>query len=748
MPQPTPDAPAPAPLDALLDASALAALLGETYRALPPDERARHPALLARAATAAPAAATELVPLAAAANSADHASQWLLTVCALDRPGTLSLIAGLLTAEGLDIARADAFTVRPPATTERRGRPAPRPPSAGQATRPPASAAPSPAAWLLDRFELRAARPLAPDVWTRIDAALADVGARLATGDDAAARDLVIERVAATLARAAPDDRALQPVAIEIDTQEASATLLHVRGVDTAGFLFELTNALALLGVNIDRAEIRSVAGESRDAFWVVDAHRHAIADPARLHELRVATALIKQFTLLLPAAPNPGQALRQFSAFTRQLLAGPDWTRELADVESGAVLESLAALMGVSEFLWEDFLRLQHENLFPVLADRPALARGTTRDELAALLQQQLAAAPDPASRAAALNAFKDRELFRIDLRHITGAVDFRGFAAELTGLGEAVIDGAAHLAIEALPTRAGARLPSASAPCPWVICALGKFGGRELGFASDVELLVAYDDTAARGTPGALAPDRYFEAFVQTLLSAVRPRHEGIFEIDLRLRPYGDAGPLASSLEGLAAYYAPAGDARQFERLALVKLRPIAGDAALAARVDALRDAFVYSGAPLDHAELRHLRDRQARELVPHGAVSAKHSHGGVVDIEYAVQVRQITAGARDPTVRVTGTLEAIERLHAGGYLAAAPARALAAAYAFLRRLIDALRVVRGHARDLTLPPPDSREFRYLARRLQLEDAGALAAAISSQMAVARSAWNALEA
>ena len=104
-----------------------------------------------------------------------------------------------------------------------------------------------------------------------------------------------------------------------------------------------------------------------------------------RIHELRVATTLIKQFTHLLPRSPDPGQALRQFNAMIAEMLSRPQWTAELANLESPAVLETLADLMGVSRFLWEDFLRMQHENLFPVLLDLPgadatALTRGVAR--------------------------------------------------------------------------------------------------------------------------------------------------------------------------------------------------------------------------------------------------------------------------------------------------------------------------------------------------------------------------------
>lgn len=171
-------------------------------------------------------------------------------------------------------------------------------------------------------------------------------------------------------------------------------------------------------------------------------------------------------------------------------------------------------------------------------------------------------------------------------------------------------------------------------------------------------------------------------------------------------------------------------------------MKLRQVAGDPALGARVEAVRDAFVYSDAPLDRAEIAHLRERRATELVPTGEVSAKHSAGGVVDIEYWVQARQIEVGAHDRSVRATSTLIALERLAAGGYIDTTLAADLAEANSFLRRLIDALRVVRIAAHDLTIPARDSRAYAYLARRIELEPTE-LDAAIERHMSRARSLW-----
>ncbi|MBI2910677.1 MAG: hypothetical protein HYY05_00935 [Chloroflexi bacterium] len=126
-----------------------------------------------------------------------------------------------------------------------------------------------------------------------------------------------------------------------------------------------------------------------------------------------------------------------------------------------------------------------------------------------------------------------------------------------------------------------------------------------------------------------------------------------------------------------------------------------------------------------------------------MPTGKISAKYSHGGLVDIEYYTQARQIAAGHVDPHVRVNNTLEAIERLAQGGHVGHREASRLSESYRFLRRLIDALRVVRGHAKDLTLPPTESREFAYLAHRLELEATGDLWQAIDAQMGLARALW-----
>jgi len=116
-----------------------------------------------------------------------------------------------------------------------------------------------------------------------------------------------------------------------------------------------------------------------------------------------------------------------------------------------------------------------------------------------------------------------------------------------------------------------------------------------------------------------------------------------------------------------------------------------------------------------------MRAMRQRQLRHLVTGGSFNAKYSPGGLIDVEYLVQGLQITHGRRDASLRLTNTRQAMAALAAAGHFTATDHTRLRRAHTFLRWLIDALRVVRGNTKDLTVPEPDSEEFAFLARRLR---------------------------
>jgi glutamate-ammonia-ligase adenylyltransferase len=131
-------------------------------------------------------------------------------------------------------------------------------------------------------------------------------------------------------------------------------------------------------------------------------------------------------------------------------------------------------------------------------------------------------------------------------------------------------------------------------------------------------------------------------------------------------------------------------------------------------------VRDAFVWSGEPWDRENALHLRERQARELVPPGRVNVKYSRGCMVDTEYAVQYLQLQHGGERPGLRTPTTLEGLDRLRNAGLLSQQDGADLRSSYLFWRRLADAQRMVHGASRDLLLPEPGSEEMGFLARRM----------------------------
>jgi glutamate-ammonia-ligase adenylyltransferase len=206
------------------------------------------------------------------------------------------------------------------------------------------------------------------------------------------------------------------------------------------------------------------------------------------------------------------------------------------------------------------------------------------------------------------------------------------------------------------------------------------------------------------------------------------IKSKREGIFQLDLRLRPYGASGPLASSLDSFCRYYSPSGPAHSYERLALVRLRAIGGDPELGKQVERLRDEMVYFSGRLDLEELKELREKQFVEKTGPARLNAKFSPGGLVDLEYSVQILQVTYGKEVPSLRTPLVREALEILSEEGVLLEEESGRLLNAYTFLRHLINSMRMLRGSAIDLFLPSQDSPEFAHLARRMGYSRGGPL--------------------
>jgi glutamate-ammonia-ligase adenylyltransferase len=639
--------------------------------------------------------------------------RWQLIVVGYNHIGELSLMCGLLSVYGFDIADGNVFTAEQVSSDFR----------SGEKNSSDKSVSLSGVRKFVNVFTLRPSlETVLPEVWDRYKHDLCELVGLLRKGDQKQIQGILAKRVVGALRDVTETTTALYPIEVEIDNASSQRyTVLYIRAEDTTGFLYELTNGLALAGIDIRRVIVNSIGNRVFDTLFVTDASGEKITDLTRQRELRAAVMLIKHFTHLLPGSPNPEAALLHFRDFLEHLFQQPNWLEELATLERPDVLQAVAKLLGVSNFLWEDFLRLQHENLFPVVADVEALSEQKTRESIEEELNELLSSADDAAARIKSLNAFKDREMFRIDMRHILGHVEeFGQFSRELTDLAEVVVAAAMRICERDLEKRYGEPLLEDGSRCPLCVGALGKCGGHELGFASDIELMFLYYGNGKTTGPDEITTTEYFLKLVEAVMRTIQTRQEGIFQIDLRLRPYGRAGSLAVSLDAFETYFGPQGAAWPYERQALVKFRPIAGDPEFGRKIVALRDELIYTGDPFDVAAMRGMREKQVLQLVQAGAVNAKLSSGGLVDSEYIVQGLQISHGHQKPSLRVTNTLKAMQELLNAEILTEENYEHLKDAYIFQRRLIDALRMVRGHAKDLTVPTPDSEEFQFLARRL----------------------------
>ncbi len=544
--------------------------------------------------------------------------------------------------------------------------------------------------------------------------------------DRVLAKQYVNERVAKRLAALPPDEHAvLYPMEIEIDNQHPGATRLRVLSEDTPAFLYSFSNALSLQGISIEHIGITTLQGRVEDVLDVVRTGGEKIIDPEALNRIRLSVLLTKQFTLFLGKSPDAFSALSRFENLVQDVLKLPESGRWVELLSSPKVLQDLARLLGASDFLWEDMIRQQYETLIPMMSPHLSGRKFAQPSEtLPERLDQVMADAGTYEAKCERLNEFKDQEIFHIDLDHIlTPEIDFRELSEHLTFLAEQVIRHAVKAVEEHLLQRYGRPRTVAGMEAPLAILGLGKFGGAALGYASDIELLFVYSDQGETDGPESIGNGEYFENLVVEVTRFIRSKREGIFNLDLRLRPYGSDGPWACSLESFCTYFGPGGEAHALERLALVRLRAVGGDRALGQQVERLRDEFIYGTAELNVKDLREMRLRQFAEKIQSNRVNAKFSPGGLVDLEYDVQILQVMYGKDNPALRTPRIHQALKALHGAGVLEAQESEELIKAYGFLRELINALRMLRGSAQDLFLPAPDSDEYGHLARRMGYE-------------------------
>ena len=419
----------------------------------------------------------------------------------------------------------------------------------------------------------------------------------------------------------------------------------------------------------------------------------------------------------LIRKSPSPALADNNLQ---RLLEATP---QDLAKIPA-AKIPVLVQLLGSSSFLADVLVR---EGIgWPDLFLRQISVEQKTRAEHARELDDLVRHTGSFDEFCAALRRYKQREYLRIGARDLMASVTLEETVRELTALAEASLDAAYRFCRTAVEKEYGVlNLPDYDRENRFTILGMGKLGGGELNFSSDIDVIFLFESDegeSSGGSRGKLAPREFFSAVGKRVIQAMGNVTEDgfVFRIDLRLRPMGNSGPLVQSVHSSMLYYESWGQC--WERAALIKARPVAGAVDLGAEFLKEIEPFVYRRY-LDYTtvdELRHMKLRIENELLSPGQKerNLKLGYGGIREIEFFTQALQLVNGGYVPEVRGPSTLVALAELTRHKFISAKERDALIDAYRFLRQAEHKVQIVQeAHAYSI---PEGKEEEQALARRL----------------------------
>jgi len=439
-----------------------------------------------------------------------------------------------------------------------------------------------------------------------------------------------------------------------------------------------------------------------------------------RLSHFRISPTLSSALTLALQESPDPDSALALLDRFLSE--SSPETVGLLE--KHPQLAHYLLIIFGQSRFLSETLIR--NTDLLQTFLQDKNLDQSFSREEF----QENLARfrsrsfETDPALL---LTRFKRREYVRILLRDALRIAPLAETTAEISALSDTLIEEALREARSALERRYGTPQHVNSEgrlePAPFCVLSLGKLGGNELNYASDVDLMYLFGD--GDDPPDALISSReYFIRLAQqvtNILSRMTP--DGVvFRIDLRLRPQGNEGELVITLTQALHYYANL--AHDWELQALIKVRHSAGDANLARQFIRGVQPRVYTKelnfAAIKTALVAREKMQKGRSRNQHSfrGIDVKIDRGGIRDIEFLVQCLQRVYGGAEPWLRSGGTLFSLQKLHDNRHISSREFRELTAAYEFLRDLEHRLQLRDGQQTH-RLPSSDA-ELAFLQRAI----------------------------
>ncbi|MFD7121706.1 bifunctional [glutamine synthetase] adenylyltransferase/[glutamine synthetase]-adenylyl-L-tyrosine phosphorylase [Streptomyces sp. NPDC056652] len=441
---------------------------------------------------------------------------------------------------------------------------------------------------------------------------------------------------------------------------------------------------------------------------------RHGFTDPSAAERLLDAPAMspVRSDPMLLDAlgaTADPDLALRGLVRLAEA--QRPEELRVLLDtvVTAKPLRDRLLGVLGASEALGDHLVRHPGDWHVLVTYELADLHPGVEEFE------RGLAEAADPVS----LRVAYRRCLLAIAARDVCGTADFAQTAAELADLATATLRAALAIAKAAAPEDA--------ALCRLAVIAMGKCGGHELNYVSDVDVIfVGEPADGVGGAAEGIDEGKAIQAATRLASHLMRICSESTIEgsiwpVDANLRPEGRNGPLVRTLSSHLAYYQRW--AKTWEFQALLKARPVAGDPMLGAQYIEAVSPLVWQASEREHfvSDVQKMR-RRVVDNIPPGQVERelKLGPGGLRDVEFAVQLLQLVHGRSDASLHSGSTLEALAALAAGGYVGRADAAQLEEAYRFLRSMEHRIQLFR--LRRTHLVPEDEADLRRLGRSLGL--------------------------
>ncbi len=424
----------------------------------------------------------------------------------------------------------------------------------------------------------------------------------------------------------------------------------------------------------------------------------------------RTVRAVLPAVLLVLQDTPDPDAGL---TAFRRLVEAQGDSSELLAYLRDHPDSADLVGrVLGTSPVAGE--LLVSQPQGVDWLRDGRVRDQPRTRDELVKLAVGRL----HWQDTTAALRRFKRHELLRIVLRDLSGGTTVGGVGEELTALGEACLTGALR---DELRRQARSRDLSGpdELPVSIAIIGMGKLGGQELHYVSDLDVLFVHEVTEGADPQEATRLALEIAGNVMRSLSAITSEGTA-FEVDADLRPEGRSGPLSRSFDSYLSYWERW--AEPWEHQSLLRARPVAGDRDLGRRLVAAAERHAYPADPGQVAvPMRRMKARLEKERLPRRVTPERHlklGPGGLSDVEWTAQLKLQQHGGSDPGLRTPGTMGAIDRLQDAGLLEHRDADWLRDGYRFLSELRNRM-YLRRH-RDVDVLPSSQLQLETLARAM----------------------------